>query len=399
MAIRKFLVVMRNRRAVAWTDIKELTPLQFMPYVADLFREVTGKDLQGLSRFTGWIGLGGYYHWKVAQLGLLHSCPRLQGQRVPKGPIAHPSGRPHPPRLTRTKTPAAGASERHQDGAQPTPDRGRKRSTSSQGGKSSTSGQGGKTSNPCQSSKLASTSSGEKPTTSRGPVNLPPERQGAGNGAWADWYQRTLCGAKGGTSEPQGPPYLIGTAQARREAISQIYNHVDGKDLPPRNIASEALSAYYSGVDPQTLKMWACQILCMISEYHMACVTRGSPVTSPILPGEIEDRLPPLTDYASPEDRSGVTDVRVQDHQARTLRVAVWLHRLDMALSGEPAASGSLVSTRHGIGHLLAYFLSPGTAWELQFEDVINQVLKENQRHNEKKCTDVTASLQKCRNR
>ena len=188
-------------------------------------------------------------------------------------------------------------------------------------------------------------------------------------------------------------------AQVRREAIGQIYNCVDGKDPPPRNIASEALQAYYSGVDPQTLKMWACQILCMISEYHMACMTRGSPVTSPILPGVIEDRLPPLTDYASPEDRSGMADVRVRDHQARTLRVAMWLHRLDMALSEEPATSGSLVRTRHGLGHLLAYFLGPGTAWSLQFEDVIDQVLRENQRHNEKKCTDATSSLQKCCNR
>ena len=220
-----------------------------------------------------------------------------------------------------------------------------------------------------------------------------------GDGAWADWYQRTLRGAKGGTSEPQGPPYPIGMAQVRQEAIGQIYNRMDGKDLPPCNITSEALQAYYSGVDPQTLKTWACQILCMISEYHMACMTRGSPVTSPILPGVIEDRLPPLTDYASPEDRSGMTDVQVWDHQARTLWVAVWLHRLDMALSEEPAASGSLVRTRHSLRHLLAYFLGPGTAWDLQFEDVINQVLKENQRHNEKKRTDATSSLRKCRNR
>ena len=169
-----------------------------------------------------------------------------------------------------------------------------------------------------------------------------------------------MHGVEGETSESQGPSYPIGMAQARQEAVSQIYGHVDGKDPPPRNIASEALRAYYSGVDPQTLNTWACQILCMISEYHMACVTRGSPVTSPILPGEIEDCLPPLTDYASPEDRWGVTDVRVQDHQARTLQVAVWFHRLDMALSEEPAASGSLVRTRHCLGHLLAYFLGPG---------------------------------------
>ena len=136
----------------------------------------------------------------------------------------------------------------------------------------------------------------------------------------------------------------------------------------------------------------------MISKYHMACMTRGSPVTSPILPGEIEDQLPPLTDYTSPEDRSGATNVRVQDHQARTLQVAVWFHRLDMALSEEPTTSGSLVRTRHGLEHLLAYFLGPGTAWELQFKDVITQVLKENRRHNEKKCTDVASSLWKCHN-
>ena len=208
-----------------------------------------------------------------------------------------------------------------------------------------------------------------------------------------------MHGAEGGTSEFQGPPYLIGMAQARREAISQIYWCVDGKYLPPHNIASEALRAYYSGVYPQTLNMWACQILCMISEYHMACMTRGSPVTSPILPGELEDRLPPLTDYASPEDRSGATDVRVRDHRARTLRVAIWCHWLDMALSEEPAASGSLVRARHHLGCLLAYFLGPGTTWELQFKDVVTQVLKENQRHLEKKCTDASSSLQKCHNR
>ena len=131
----------------------------------------------------------------------------------------------------------------------------------------------------------------------------------------------------------------------------------------------------------------------------MACVTRGSLVTSPILPRVIRDRLPPLMDYTLPKDRSGVTDVRVRDHQAGTLRVAVWLHRLDMALSVEPTASGSLVRARHSLGSLLAYFLGPRTAWGLQFEDVIDQVLRENKRHNERKRTESTSSLQKCHNR
>ena len=137
----------------------------------------------------------------------------------------------------------------------------------------------------------------------------------------------------------------------------------------------------------------------MISKYHMACVTRGSPVTSPILPCVIEDKLPPLAGYAFPEDRSGVTDVRVRDHQAKTLQVAVWLHRLDMALSGEPLASGSLVRARHSLGHLLTYFLVPGTTWDLRFEDVVDQVLLENRKHNEERQNESSSSLRKCLSR
>ena len=221
--------------------------------------------------------------------------------------------------------------------------------------------------------KLASTGRGRKQATSGGPVELPSEREGVSDG-WT-WYKRSIWGAGGEASKPQGPPYPIGTAQVRQEAIGQIYDHVAGKDRPPCNVASEAIQAYYPGIKAQTLKTWACQVLCMISEYHMACVTRGSPVTSPVLPGVIKDKLPPLTGYALPEDRSGVTDVWVWDHQARTLRVAVWLHRLDMALSEEPAASGFLVQARHSLGCLLAYFLAPETTWGLQFEDVVDQVL------------------------
>ena len=67
-----------------------------------------------------------------------------------------------------------------------------------------------------------------------------------------------------------------------------------------------------------------------------------------------------------------------------------------MALSKEPASSRSLVRSRHRLGCLLAYFLGPGTTWELQFEDVVTQVLKENWRHVKKRCTDVASSLQRC---
>ena len=128
----------------------------------------------------------------------------------------------------------------------------------------------------------------------------------------------------------------------------------------------------------------------------MACMTRGSAVTSPLLPRELAERLPPLADYAPPEDQTGATDFHVRDHWARTLQVAVLCHRLDMTLRQEPGSSRTLVRSRHCCGDLLAYFLSPRTAWELHFEDMVTQVLKENRRHLERKRAKAVTSLKNC---
>ena len=125
----------------------------------------------------------------------------------------------------------------------------------------------------------------------------------------------------------------------------------------------------------------ASQVLCMIAEYHLACTTRGSTTTSPILPEAIEQYLPPLVDYVCP-DSTGLTDVRVHDYKARSLCVGVWLHRMDMTLSWEKKASESLVQSRHSKGLLLSYLLAPRTG-NLRFEEVVNRVLQEN--HEEHK--------------
>ena len=383
-----------------WMDIKELTPLQFMPYVAKLFREVTRRDLSGLGHFTGWIGLGGYYHWRMAQQGLIHLVPHLAGQSMPRTPDACPSGKPLPPKLAQTKTPSTGASGKQLDRSQPAPGGSRQEPTPSQGGWPSTScqsgmttvpRQSGKSSTPRQSGGPASSNGSGTPAASGGPANHPPGREGAG-----DWYDMYMRETQGMISEPPAPLYPVGMAEARKEAIGHIYDRVAGKEPPSHNVTSRALRAYYTRVDPQTLSTWACQMLCMIVEYHMACVTRGSAVTSPILPRELAERLPLLADYAPPEDQSGATDVRVRDHWARTLRVAILCHRLDMALSDEPGSSMSLVRSRHHCGDLLAYFLSPGTAWELRFKDVVTQVLKENRRHIEAKRAKAATSLGSC---
>ena len=120
VAIQKFISVMVKRKK-EWIDMKELTPLKYMSYVAKHFREVTGKDLQGLDQFTGWIGRGSYYHWRVLQQGLIHLDPRLQDEPISRTPKSHPSGRPLPAGPSSTGTPATGASAGPPGGVQPTP--------------------------------------------------------------------------------------------------------------------------------------------------------------------------------------------------------------------------------------------------------------------------------------
>ena len=155
-----------------------------------------------------------------------------------------------------------------------------------------------------------------------------------------------------------GHPFSLGSEPDRKEAMSAIYEHMAGQELPQKNITSWAISAYYPNFTPTAVKTVASQVLCMIAEYHLACATRGSMTTSPILPEAVEQYLPPLVDYAHPGS-TGLTDVRVHDHKARSLCVGVWLHLVDMSLSWEKEASESLVQSRHSKGLLLSYLLAP----------------------------------------
>ena len=282
VAITKFLAVMAKKKNREWMDIKELTPLQFMPYVAKLFREVTGQNLSGLGHFTGWIGLGGYYHWRVVQQGLIHHVPHLAEQPAPRTPDAHPSGKSLSSRPAQTETPSTGASGKQPDRSQPAPGGSRQEPTPRQSAQPSTSGQSGMTAAPKQSGKSStplqsggspSASGSGTPAASGGPSQHPPGRGGAGDRTGADWYQMYMRKTQGWISEPPAPPYPVGTAEVRKEAIGHIYDRVARKEPPSHNITSRALQAYYTRVDPQTLNTWACQILCMIAEYHMACVT------------------------------------------------------------------------------------------------------------------------------
>ena len=151
----------------------------------------------------------------------------------------------------------------------------------------------------------------------------------------SSWYDQVTreearkgaCKRKRTDTDQQAPgcPFPLGSEPDRKEVMGAIYEHVAGQELPHKNIASRAISAYYPNFTPAAVKTVASQVLCMIVEYHLACATRGSMTTSPILPEAVEQYLPPLVDYAHPGS-TGLNDVRVHDHKARSLHVGVLLH-------------------------------------------------------------------------
>ena len=115
----------------------------------------------------------------------------------------------------------------------------------------------------------------------------------------------------------------------------------------------------------------------MIAEYHLITSARQSSL-HPIIPHEAAPLLPPLKNYVPRVLFEGSWDVRVMDH-AVALRVAVWLHRLDMAVGGEVLASETLEASQHYQGPLLESFLTPRTS-SLTYQEVVDHVLTENRR-------------------
>ena len=125
----------------------------------------------------------------------------------------------------------------------------------------------------------------------------------------------------------------------------------------------------------------------MIAEYHLTGSVQGSSTLSLVLPEVARDLLPPVEDYVVGGTFQGTRDVRVVD-RAKTLRIATWLHHLDMAAEGDEIASQTLKVKRHGRGPLLDLLLAPMMS-SLTFVEVVECVLAENQHRAESLLDDL----------
>ena len=128
------------------------------------------------------------------------------------------------------------------------------------------------------------------------------------------------------------------------------------------------------------------QVLCMIAEYHLTGSAQGPLSLSLVLPEAASTLPPPIENYVPGSTFEGTRDVRVVD-RARTLRIATWLHHLDMLVRGDGMASQTLEAMWHSQGPLLDLFLTPMMS-SLIFKEVVNCILNENRHRAESSLDD-----------
>ena len=334
-----------GQRQEEWRTIKEEKLLEYMPYMEHHFHTLTSIRLKGLSQFTGWIKPGSYYHGVVARKGQLHLCLHLAGTALPKGPQVHPI-QSHPVTHKEEETPTTSPSTLGKEGSAP---------------------QGACSDPP-----------------------MPMETGGAGYGqSWVEqaeasteeeWRRdRPAKHHQSSSRKWEGRstnPFPLQDSKGRHEVVQQLYQHA-GECTPARHdVAAQGMACHHPDMESGTAKSLNNQVLCMISEYHLTCLSQGPSYISLVLPEAAKDLLPPIEEYMADGGFQGTWDLRVLE-KAKTLRMAVWLHHLDMATAGDGMASYSLDATQHGRGPLFEFLLAP-QASSLMFEEVIHRVLAEN---------------------
>ena len=171
-------------------------------------------------------------------------------------------------------------------------------------------------------------------------------------------------------------PFPLQDSEGRLTSISQLYQHVGEQPATCHNVATRGIMHLHPEMLPHKATHLGNQVICMIAEYHLTGSAQGPSSLSPLLPEAATTLLPPIKDYVPGVTFEGTRDVRVLDH-ARTLRVAAWLHRLDMSTGGDGMASETLEASQNNQGPLLDLFLTPMMS-NLTFQEVVDRVLHEN---------------------
>ena len=168
-------------------------------------------------------------------------------------------------------------------------------------------------------------------------------------------------------------PFPLQEQDGRLQAIRLLFEGAAEHGPAPEMSVLRGLREKYPNMDGEELRRFNNQVLIMIAEYHLmsACLP-------PVLPDGAAQLMPPLDEYLPGGTFEGCRDVRVTG-RAQILRVACWLHRIDLCATYSAEVAASPRVQDYDIGPLLDYFLMPKLT-DITFEEVARRVAEENRR-------------------
>ena len=374
-----------------WKSIRNNDPLGYLPYMEAQFERVTGYKLVGLGACTEWIRAGTYYHWVIAQQGQLGRCPRLAGIPPPEGPMMPPPYLPvmaaappvlvvappvtaAPPVMAVASTQATVPNPPWGGGRQPQAEsQPRKRDATAAGVQGATRDTGGAGDSSGRSGRAAS----REPRTTRSCSR-----------------KRRRSQSRRRDSRPT-VPFPLQEHEGRLQAVLTLYEEAGEHRLASEMTALRGLRESHPEMGAEELQRLNNQVLLMIAEYHLMSASQGTHHILPVLPEGAARLMPPLDSYL-PGLFDGCRDVRVTD-RAQILRVAAWLHRLDLSATYGAEIATSPRMEDYDIGPLLKYFLMPKLS-DITLEEVAARVAQENRRDMEASLRDLHEERDSLRN-
>ena len=181
-------------------------------------------------------------------------------------------------------------------------------------------------------------------------------------------------------------PFPLQEHEGQLQAIQTLYEEAGEHRLASEMTALRGLRESHPEMGAEEVQHLNNQVLLMIAEYHLTNASQGTHRILPVLPEGAARLMPPLDSYL-PGSFEGCHDIRVTD-RAQILRVAAWLHRLDLsAMYGVEIAASPRVED-YDIGPLLEYFLMPKLS-DITLEEVAARVAQENRRDMEASLRDL----------
>ena len=181
-------------------------------------------------------------------------------------------------------------------------------------------------------------------------------------------------------------PFPLQDHEGRLQALQTLYEEAGEHKLASEITALRGLQVIHPEMGADDLQRLNNQVLLMIAEYHLTSTSQGTHSIQPVLP-EGAARLMPLVDEYLPGSFEGCRDVRVTD-RAQILRIATWLHRLDLAATYSVETANSPQVEDYDFGPLLEYFLMPRLS-TITPQEVAARVAQENRRGLETSLRDL----------